>query len=627
MATLSQGAKVGSYTVKRLIKENNYTETYQVSKDEDIDFWGARNYFMKLFIISRLPEKLFDKEADQVNEIACTEKLQKAGLTKVFDTGKLSTSEGECRYYITSFLEGEMLSERIYRDGTVELNTALNIYCSILEELQKLHKIGLYHNDITPRNIMFSLQESYIGREVKIIDYGHVSAECWGIVPFENDDLELLYLAGETFAGVYGARSDIFAATAVLYTMLTGEPPWKEGLSTNNELRRERKAVLLKDYRKEHPLDVSKFEHEDYDVQTILKRGLALDMDERFRNVDEILTMLDPFADKPKRSGRGNEIPPIYRPGERREEQNNGGNGSGRQQSRDNATSGEGFEIRRGGGNGFEDIAGMAELKDYLKQRVIFVIQNNEMAEKYKLQAPNGMLLYGPPGCGKTFVAEKFAEETGFNFMLVKSSDLASIYVHGSQEKIAELFKKAEQNAPIVICFDEFDALVPDRSNPAAQHTAGEVNEFLSQLNNCNKRGIFVVATTNRPDKIDPAVLRTGRIDKQVFVPLPDKVAREEILKIHLKGRPCSEDIDTARLADLTEGYIASDLAFIVNESALVAAFTSSLITQKVLEETVGTTPPSLRPESLRIYDEIRSKMDGLARKNATARPRIGYIK
>lgn len=626
MAILSQGAKVGSYTVKRLIKENNYTETYQVCKEEESDVWGASDYFMKLFIISRLPEKLFDKEADQVNEIACAQKLHEAKLTNVFDTGRLSTSEGECRYYTTSFLEGEMLSERIYRHGTVELDKAINIYCYIIEELEKLHKLGLYHNDITPRNIMFSEPESF-GNAVKIIDYGHVSAECWGIVPFENDDLELLYLAGETFAGVYGARSDIFAATAVFYTMLTGEPPWKEGLSTNNELRRERKAVLLKEYRKEHPLDVSKFEHEDYDVQTILKRGLALDMDERFRNVDEILTLLDPFADKPKRSGRGNEIPPIYRPGEQREEQNNGGNGSGRQQSRDNATSGEGFEIRRGGGNGFEDIAGMAELKDYLKQRVIFVIQNNEMAEKYKLQAPNGMLLYGPPGCGKTFVAEKFAEETGFNFMLVKSSDLASIYVHGSQEKIAELFKKAEQNAPIVICFDEFDALVPDRSNPAAQHTAGEVNEFLSQLNNCNKRGIFVVATTNRPDKIDPAVLRTGRIDKQVFVPLPDKVAREEILKIHLKGRPCSEDIDTARLADLTEGYIASDLAFIVNESALVAAFTSSLITQKVLEETVGTTPPSLRPESLRIYDEIRSKMDGLARKNATARPRIGYIK
>ena len=267
----------------------------------------------------------------------------------------------------------------------------------------------------------------------------------------------------------------------------------------------------------------------------------------------------------------------------------------------------------------------MRELKDYLQQRVIFVIKNKEKAEKYKLNTPNGMLLYGPPGSGKSFVAEKFAEETGFNFILIKSSDLASTFIHGSQEKIGRLFKKAEHEAPVVICFDEFDALVPDRSNPGAQYSAGEVNEFLTQLNNCSKRGIFVIGTTNRPDKIDPAVLRTGRIDKQVYVPLPDKEARGEMFLIHLQGRPFQEQmIDAEKLAEMSEGFIASDIAYVVNDAAMIAAFTDQDITQELLETAIKNTHPSLRPDTLRIYDDIRRKMDSTERRNME-RPRVGF--
>ena len=268
----------------------------------------------------------------------------------------------------------------------------------------------------------------------------------------------------------------------------------------------------------------------------------------------------------------------------------------------------------------------MEELKNYLSQRVIFVIKNKDKVEKYKLSIPNGMLLYGPPGCGKTFVAEKFAEETGFNFILVKSSDLASSFVHGSQEKIAQLFKQAEQKAPIVLCFDEFDALVPDRSNPGAQYSAGEVNEFLSQLNNCSQKGIFVVGTSNRPDKIDPAVLRTGRIDKQVYVPLPDKDARKEMFMIHLQGRPYDKNsIDTDKLSELSEGFIASDIAYVVNDAAMIAAYTDQNITEELLETTLKNTHPSLRADTLQVYEEIRQKMENTERRNMQRR-RIGFV-
>ena len=268
----------------------------------------------------------------------------------------------------------------------------------------------------------------------------------------------------------------------------------------------------------------------------------------------------------------------------------------------------------------------MQELKDLLEQKVIFVIKNKELAEQYKLVPPNGMLLYGPPGCGKSFFAEKFAEQTGFNFILVKASDLASIYVHGSQEKIGELFKQAEKDAPTVLCFDEFDAFVPNRSLPGSSHVSGEVNEFLTQLNNCAKRGIFVVGTTNRPDIIDPAVLRTGRLDKLIYVPLPDHDARREMFKIHIKGRPYPADgIDFDHLSDLTDGYIASDIAFIVNDAAMAAAFTRTEITQEMLEKSISQTKPSISKESLKMYEELQVKMEGIGRGNLL--PRMGFKK
>ena len=309
------------------------------------------------------------------------------------------------------------------------------------------------------------------------------------------------------------------------------------------------------------------------------------------------------------------EVKQPEQPLQQRPEQSNTSEGEEQTTSAD-------VEIQKGKGNGFKDIAGMDQLKQMLTQKVIFILKDKEKAAKYKLLPPNGMLFYGPPGCGKSFFAEKFAEETGFNFMLVKASDLGSIYIHGSQGKIADLFKKAEENKPTIICFDEFDAFVPNRSNTGAEHQAGEVNEFLSQLNNCAQRGIFVIATSNRPDMIDPAVLRTGRIDKLVYIPMPDKDARREMFKIHLDGRPC-EDLDMEHLAELTDGYIASDIAYIVNDAAMGAAFDDKPITQQLLEEVICCIHPSLSKEVVNSYENMRQKMEDTDTKNQ--RPKIGF--
>ena len=238
----------------------------------------------------------------------------------------------------------------------------------------------------------------------------------------------------------------------------------------------------------------------------------------------------------------------------------------------------------------------MTALKDDLQKRVIWVLKDREKAEKYRLTPPNGMILYGPPGCGKTFFAEKFAEESHFNFTLVNGSDLGSSYIHGTQGKIAALFEEAQKHSPAIICFDEFDSFVPSRSSMAAEHRPEEINEFLSQLNNCSKKGIFVIGTTNRLDMIDPAVLRRGRMDLHVEVPAPDAETRESIFRIHLKGRPLSEDINYSELAELTDNYASSDIAFIVNESAMTAALADTPISQKNLVNSIKCNPSSLGP-------------------------------
>lgn len=589
MSTIQNGQIIGKYTIQSLIKENLYTETYR-AEDED-----HHPYFFKAFVTKRMPEKLVNTETGHVCEIEYCQKLSHRNIISYVDSGTFESEEGPCQYYLTNYFSGELLSERILRQGKLTVDEALSIYREVLNGLKYLHDLNpsLSHNDLTPRNIMLPA----VTGSPEIIDLGHVSPPCNGKTVFDTSDLNVFYSANETFIGTFDMQSDIFSATAVLYTMLTGKKPWD--MEFNNEMKRSRKAMLMKEYRKEHPLDMETLEVDER-IKVVLVKGLALQYNDRYKNISQIFHDLD-----------GETTP--QRPEEKKEESS--GTPRGGYQRREESPNKVDFEIKRGTGNGFQDIAGMQDLKDFLNQRVIFVIKDRERAEKYKLTPPNGMLLYGPPGCGKTFVAEKFAEETGFNFALIKSSDLASSYLHGSQEKIAQLFKQAEAKAPVVLCFDEFDALVPDRSNPGSQYVTSEVNEFLSQLNNCSQRGIFVVATSNRPDKIDPAVLRTGRIDKQVYVPLPDKEARCEMFQLHLQGRPCG-DINTEQLAELSEGYIASDIAYVVNDAAMTAAFTDQLISEEILETAIANTRPSLRKETLCTFEDIRRRMEGIERRN-----------
>ena len=349
--------------------------------------------------------------------------------------------------------------------------------------------------------------------------------------------------------------------------------------------------------------------------KAILAKMIALDYDNRYRSVDAVIKDLKAGSvsvDRENNTQKGIQTEESKMPRKVEERMGN-----------EEANTSIGLSPKSYTGGGFADVAGMESVKSMLYKDVMFVMQNKEKAAKYRLKAPNGALFYGPPGCGKTFIAEKFAEESHLNFMMVKASDLGSIYIHGTQGKIAELFEEAAKKAPTVICFDELDGMVPDRSTIHNEGASGEVNEFLSQLNNCSERGIFVIGTSNRPEKIDPAILRTGRMDKMVYIPMPDVEARKELFKIHLADRYCDESIDLDELAKQSDGYVASDISFMVNASALEAAMADVPISQELVLVEMRKVRRSVTQDDAADYERMRKKFEQQTPRQE--RRRIGF--
>lgn len=584
---LKENDVIGYYTVKYLIKASDYTSNYRVVNRV------GESYFLKLFDMSKIPDVCVSEGVP--NEITGCSRLKHPNIIKFINKDTYTDSDGNAYHLlVTEFLTGVLLSECVGGGKLLTKDVAIPYFTAILKGLDYMHtECGINHNDITPRNIILANGEN--GESVpKIIDLGHLGESVMGNPQFIVSDLNLLYCAPETLSGMYKHASDVFSATAVLYFMLKGVAPWNVNICGASDYQT-RKSLVREARKKE--LDLSGIPEE---YKELIKRGLALNPDERATIKDLFAMIASPgstigggqskatSATDAKAQSDGNHGKPS---------DNQQSGGDKKEETSSTSQQDGGVEIKRntGNGGGFKDVAGMDKLKKELTDRVIWVIKDKEKAEKYRITPPNGMLLYGPPGCGKTFFAEKFAEESGFNYMLVNGSDLGSTYIHGTQGKIAELFKKAKANAPIIICFDEFDSFVPSRQSRSAEHRAEEINEFLAQLNNCSKHGIFVIGTTNLKELIDPAIMRKGRLDLHFEVPAPDIVTRHAMFKIHLKGRPLSDDISIDELAQKTEGYASSDIAFIVNEAAMMAALADRKIEHQDLINSINCNPSSLK--------------------------------
>jgi len=257
---------------------------------------------------------------------------------------------------------------------------------------------------------------------------------------------------------------------------------------------------------------------------------------------------------------------------------------------------------------GFDCVAGMRELKSMLTTDVIEPLLNPEKFKKFKLSVPNGILLYGPPGCGKTFIVKKLAEQLGYNFIEMNPSSVATSYVHGAVGNIGKVFEMARLKAPSIVFIDEIEGLVPKREelSSSADIKKEEINEFLLQLNNAGASKILVVGATNRPHMIDTAILRSGRMDKRVYVGPPDFEARKEMFKICLAGRPYDKNINFDKLAEMTDFYVGSDIELIVTEATRdVVAHDRSVIDEQAITDAINKFKPSISPGEILYYTQF----------------------
>ena len=256
----------------------------------------------------------------------------------------------------------------------------------------------------------------------------------------------------------------------------------------------------------------------------------------------------------------------------------------------------------------WEDVGGLKEVKEALKESVEWPIKNPESFKRIGISPPRGILLYGPPGCGKTYIAKALANEAGINFIAVKGPELLSKWVGESEQHVRDVFRRAKQVAPSIILFDEIDALAPKRGlHIGSGVTEQVVSQLLTEMSGiADMKGVVVIATTNRPDIIDTALLRPGRFDKMIYVPAPDEKTRLEILKIHTKNIPLKE-VNLDKLAKETEGYSGADLEALAREAALFALredIKSKNVTAKHFEKALKKIKPSITKDMFERYQK-----------------------
>lgn len=592
MFTLTKKQNIGEYVISFPVKEGDYAETYRVK-----DAMG-KNRFLKLINCAKLHRTQFDADG-RILEVEIAKQLKNPNIVNYRNSGETVLNGRKYAYIVFDYISGETLAQFLTREGECSVYDAKKIVLGILNGLKFLHSCPepIIHNELTLQNVMVDIATGTI--VPKIIDFGYARFLSQGSSAFNKNGLSPYFLAPEALNGVFSVKSDLFSVGAILYNLIYGRPPY---VVNTSDCKNDENLIREKiDAQRELPLyipDTEIFEL-DEDLINIMRKALASDIEERFENADEFIKAINGEI-KVKRI-------------DNQKKQTHGGE----PQKKRVAPS-----VPKGAG--FAAIAGMQELKDQMQAELIDALHSPEEYAKYGLSIPNGMLLYGPPGCGKTFFAKHFAEEVGFNFMLIKPSSLKSRWVNATQENIAQMFKDAEENAPTIIFIDEMNELVPNRDSDVHEMARSAVNEMLAQMDRTGEKGIFIIGATNYPDMIDPAILRAGRLDKKYYIGTPDFEARKLMFELYLKNRPYDFGLDYDKLAELTVDYVSADLEMIVNDASRIALRQHSKITMAILEDVISKTKPSLTKTELQKYLSIKAKVEGES-PEPKPRPRVGF--
>ena len=440
------------------------------------------------------------------------------------------------------------------------------------------------------------------GKEVKVelkdAENGHEA--CNGKPGFDTDALNPCFLAPESFLGRFSSASDVYSLGILLAYMRYGAYPF----DINESMERSKILAIVK------------ANDPDIEIQSktdiLILKSIRKNASDRFKDVEELGIALVQQLDI--------EMPKCFScfsvSGKKRKIGDGKRLGNGciieKKEKTDGSSQVPSFKaiIKEREGDGFRDVAGMDDIKKMLQRDFVEIVSHRELANEFGIM-PSNMLFFGAPGTGKTYISMKLAEECGMAFCVVKPSDVGSIWSHGSVGIIKDLFKKAETKAKenergCILLVDEIDSVCGRREGyQGNEHLADEVAEWLTQLNDCVEKNVFVIGTTNCIERIDKAIIRHGRIDQVLYIGLPDISCRKQLFELELGKRPHDENIDMEELARLTDGYTSSDISFMVKETAR-NAFEECLkrdrdtivkISETMLRNVIKTTRPSVSHE------------------------------
>jgi len=384
--TLTKGDEVKGFIIQFPIKQGSNAETYRVKGND------GKLYFLKLFNLAKLHRTSFNSE-NNLLEIEFLKSINHQNIANYKDSGELIFEGKKFGFLALNFIAGETLAARISRDPFTSTYDIKQIITGILSGLSYLHSLpeNVIHNEITPQNIMLDLSGDI--PQAKIIDFGFARSFHQSSKAYNKEGLNLNYVASECFNSFYSPQSDLFSLGAVMYHLLFGMPPWFKDISKFKADRTKAEDVIIEERKK--PLSFPKVSSDivDFDesILKVLKKALQQEPDNRFQSANEFSQALNGEIEV-------EDVDPV-------------------QKAKSDDKAEKKIKTQKAKGKGFDAIAGMKELKAQLQLDVIDALNKPEEYAKFGLTIPNGMLLYGPPGCGKTFFAKHFAEEVGFNFI------------------------------------------------------------------------------------------------------------------------------------------------------------------------------------------------------------------